>query len=505
MFTNGAVTSAHSIATETGLSMLKQGANAVDAAVTTALALSVVEPQNSGLGGYGGFATIYNSKENKVFVLDFNTRAPLKSTSDMFVDSSNMSGGKAVAIPGILKGLCALVKDFGSLSINDCLEPSINLAKNGFPVNEALHQAFQEPHLNEETRKSFRMGKLKTGDILKRLDYAQTLKTIRDKGEDSFYSGEIAQRIINTIISEKGILGIEDLSEYNIRKVEPGRINYHNCEIFFPLMGAGGTTMAQILKILENFNLQGLTELELVKLTYKVMQYAFYDRFAVLENPNCKENDALELINKNHCEKIAEKIKNGYSCTQEKAPSLDANHTTHLCTVDKDKNMVSLTLTNGPLWFGSGITVKETGIVLNNGMALFNTDPNHLNAPSPKRTPLTNMCPTIVTKEMEPFLAIGTPGARRIITIVALTIMQIVSRDLSLKKALDQPRIHAEDNVLWMEDFIDKKILDELDENITIEVLQKGHFYGSTTAIQITENNFDPQVDFRFPGSGEAF
>jgi len=503
MCKNGAVASAHELATDAGLAIIEKGGNAVDAAIATALTLSVVDPQNSGLGGYGGLALIYSREKNEVSVVDFNTKAPIKSTQDMFVASSNMSGKKAVSIPGVLRGLTTLSENFGKMPISTCFEPSVVLAEEGFPINKALFNAMQEHHLDDETKKTFQIGKLREGDILKRPDYAKTLKLIQSQGDTVFYEGEIAEKIISTLGDD--LITKEDLANYKASIKAPGRISYCGYDVHFPLMNSGGTTMAQILKIAENFEFNKLSEIEMIKLAYEIMGAAFHDRFAILENPDCTDNDALGLINEKYCHDIATKISAKEYSYNIKNVSLDVNHTTHLCTIDNAGNMVSMTLTNGPLWFGSGVTVKDTGIVLNNGMALFNIDPKHPNSPRPNCFPLTNMCPVIVVDNNKPYLAVGSPGARRIITIVASVIFQTISLGKTLKEALDNPRIHAEGLTLWVENNFPRELLKIIKNEFAVDYLSLGDFYGSTTAIQVIGNKYYPEVDKRFPGFAKGF
>jgi len=505
VYKNGAVSSAHKLATETGISILKSGGNAVDAAVATAFALSVVDPQNSGLGGLGGYATIYLKEKEEVLVVNFGPQAPQNSSPDMFVDSSNTVGHKAVSIPTVLKGLSTISKKYGKLSLSQCIEPSRVLAESGFQINSALYRAVKEKHLDSETKKVFQADKVKEGDFLKLTDYARTLKKIQEQGEDVFYQGEIADLLLALIKKGKGILTKEDLVNYEVKIERPGKINYHGYDIYFPLFNSGGVTMAQILKISEKIELKELSKLEHLDVMYHVMQAAFEDRFKVLEKRTVKEAEILHLINEEYCKKAAEKIKRGeYSTYFTK--SEDIGHTTHLCTVDNEGNMVTLTQTNGQLWFGSGLTVPGTGIVLNCGMSQFSTDPQHPNAPQPNRSNLSNMTPTLVLKNNRPFLAIGTPGSRRIITIVAAVIIQIIALDKTLKEALDTPRIHCEGRKLWVEkEAFDLQLLNLLKDKYPLEYLSLGHFYGSTTAIQVIEDSYYPEVDSRFPGSARGY
>jgi len=505
VYKNGAVSSAHELATEAGISILKLGGNAVDAAIATAFALSVVDPQNSGIGGLGGYATIYLKERKEVLVVNFGPQAPQNSSPDMFINSSNTVGHKAVSIPTVLKGLSTISEKYGKLPLSKCIEPSRLLAEDGFRINSALYRAINEDHLDSETKKVFQVGNVKEGDILKLPDYSKTLKKIQEQGEEVFYQGEIAESLLALIKKGKGILTKEDLINYEVKIETPGNITYHGYDIYFPLFNSGGITMAQILKIIENIELKELTELEQLDAMYHVMQVAFEDRFKVLEKRTVNQAEILHLINEEYCKKAAKKIKRGeYSTYFNK--SEDIGHTTHLCTVDQEGNMVSLTQTNGQLWFGSGLTVPGTGIVLNCGMSQFSTDPLHPNAPQPSRSNLSNMTPTLALKNGRPFLAIGTPGSRRIITIVAAVIIQIIELNKTLKEALDAPRIHYEGSALWVEEGAwDLQLLKLMTDKYSLENLSLEHFYGSTTAIQVIEDSYYPEVDNRFPGSAGGY
>jgi gamma-glutamyltranspeptidase/glutathione hydrolase len=500
LYSNGAVSSANKLASEIGVSVMQKGGNAIDAAIATAFALSVVEPHNSGLGGLGALATIYLKNENRVIVLNCGPKAPEEATPDMFVASSNIIGHKAVSIPVVLKGLSTLSANFGRLSFSECIEPSILLAEKGFSVDSALIKALKEPHLDIETKRVFQVGQLKEGDILKLPEYAQTLKLIRDSGEKVFYEGVISEAILDTIKEGGGILTKNDLVNYEAKIESPGHVKYYGLDVFFPLMYSGGPTMAQILKITEQFNISEMSQLDFTRILYKTMQRAFADRFRVLENPKHQREDVLELIKEDYCRHLAEQIKQNVQWDNEVKVSDDIGHTTHLCTCDSEGNIVSLTQTNGQLWFGSGVTVKGTGIVLNCGMSQYNTDPNHPNAPLPNRTNLSNMTPTIVIKDGQPFLAIGTPGSRRIITIVATALIRIIALGKSMKEALNCPRIHMEKDILLVEDTFDREILQILSKEVSVGYLSLGHFYGNTTGIQVLNGLYYPEVDGRFPG-----
>ncbi|MFZ5944601.1 MAG: gamma-glutamyltransferase [Bacillota bacterium] len=505
MYKNGSVASAHHLATEAGVSILMKGGNAVDAAVATAIALSVVDPQNSGLGGLGGFATVFLQKEQKVFVVDFGPKAPSKSSPDMFLNSSNTIGHKAVSIPTVLKGLYKLAQAYGSLPFAELFEPAVKIAEEGFPINSALYQAMQEPHLDSETKRNYQTTSLREGDILKLPEYAQILKLIGVGGEDAFYQGEIGDLIIKTINEGKGIITKEDLINCEAKITEPGKINFYGYDIYFPLLYSGGVTMGQILKLIEHFDLQNCSQIELTEILYKVMQQAFMDRRRILEKPDFKKEDVLLLLEDAYNSDLYQKMRRNEKVVHTIADSC-GGHTTHLCTADGQGNMVSLTQSNGQLWFGSGVTVKGTGIILNCGMSQYSTDPNHPNAPLPNRKNLSNMTPTIVIKDGKPFLAIGTPGSTRIISIVAAALIGIIVFKRSLKEALDAPRVHTEGDILWLEkNVFTDGILETLNNKYHIDYLTNGHFYGSTTGIQAVNGLLIPEVDYRFPGFGSGY
>lgn len=461
------------------LSILEKGGNIIDAFVTASFTISVERPHSTGLGG-GGFLLYYHHAENKVYAFDFREVAPILSTSDMFLTKEgevqsllSQEGALAVATPGLVAGLFDIHQRFGRLPWSEIIAPAIDLARNGFPLYDHLHTALKDrKHLlaaDPEARKTFLMsdGSVpRMGTVIRQENLAMTLEKIANKGRDGFYKGKVAEAIIKTVRSKRGILTLKDLRDYKMKERTPVFSNYKGLKVFsMPPPSSGGIHVIQILKMLEPHQLKkmGPQSIEAVHLTANSMQRAFVDRATYLGDPDFQSVPVKELLDEKYLSALAKEIKTEKAIRAQdiKPISLpyESSDTTHFSIADGEGNMVASTQTiNG--WFGSGVIAQGTGILLNNEMDdfaqkvgaqnLFGAVGGGRNLVQAKKRPLSSMSPTIITKNDKPFLALGSPSGTRIITCVAQTILNTVEFGMPLFESVAATRIHQQ----WLPDIL---------------------------------------------------
>ena len=499
------VSAAHPLAAAAGAEMLKKGGNAVDAAVATALALGVVDPANSGLGGYGGLAVVYLAGKKSVQVVDFNTKMPVKAP-DLDYNLSGPQpdswvGYKAISVPGVVAGLHCLSHNLGSLEWDGLFGPAIDLALNGFEINKTIAATLQEPHvgLYPETMRELAFDgggqPLKPGGSLARSNYGRTLEKIAQGGPGVFYTGEIGRKIAAEVQKNGGALSGQDLEDYQAAVVEPVTASYGEYDLY-GAPRSGSFTMLQTLKILEGFDPQSYPNrsFKMIDLVARSMALAWKDRLSLpLDLPG---GFSEKLLDHRYTADLRQKVLAGTGPLG-LDPGQDKGHTTHLSTVDAAGNMVALTLTHGPLWYGSGVTIEGTGVIMNNGMALFS-------GIVPGAAALTNITPTIVLKNQRPYLTLGTPGARRIVSIVTNMLLDILDYNLPLADALSNSRFHFEGGALMVEKVLPGPVQDDLKAaGYQLDYLENGHFYGPASVLSIDPESGEISggTDPRFEGS----
>jgi gamma-glutamyltranspeptidase/glutathione hydrolase len=485
----GMVVTSQTEATRAGLAMLEQGGNAVDAAVTAAFALAVVQPFSAGLGG-GAFVLI-RTADGRAIALDARETAPAAATADMFVrpgvpERASLVGPLAVATPSFVPGLALALERYGTRSLADVLAPAIALAEQGFPIGPyharmlafvegmGLRQRFPEtariqlPPPGETPRPGWR---------LVQNDLAETLRRIAREGPQPIVSGDVAGAIAEDVQAQGGILTWEDLSGYTPKLREPLRGRYRGFEILsFPPPSSGGVALIEALQILDGLNLRerGAGSSAAIHVVAEAMKLSFADRALYLGDPDFAKVPVAQLISPAHAADQRARINPPWwqrapwtwsreeSAIRVEAPGLPARDagTTHLSTTDAQGNAVALTMTiNTP--FGSGITVPGTGVVLNNEMDDFSVAPNTpnvyglvdvlgANAIAPGKRPLSSMTPTIVTINGRLVMVTGSPGGPRIITTTLLTILNALDFKMDVQAAVSAPRFHQQ----WIPDEI---------------------------------------------------
>lgn len=463
----GAVVAAHPLAVAAGRKILAQGGNAVDAAVAVSFALNVTEPQASGIGG-GGFMLVYPAQGQPVF-LDYRERASAKCKAFA------RHGGAAVAVPGQLRGMERALSRFGSLPLAKLVTPAVELARKGFPVSPVYTQLLA-PRLSL-IKSSPAMAKIfldqgelpKPGFILTQPDLADTLEFLGQEGVEPFYTGALAKEIATAAAEAGGDLTTEDLAQYQVRELEPLASKFGQYTILTaPPPSAGGANLLQLLGIWNEFGADKslLGQAAGIDFLAKAMGYVFRDQDFFLGDPAHVQIPLAELLSPQYLRAIAEEIGAGNSPDRTSHPLRGS--TTNFVTADKHGNVVVVTQTIN-LFFGAGVAVPGRGFILNNQVADFTPDPDSPNAAGPHKTPLSNMAPTMVVKDGQVVLAIGSPGARRIVTALAQVLLHYLVGGKSLDAAVQTPRFHTEGAALHIEaDLISASELEKLGHQVKV-------------------------------------
>ena len=473
---NGIVASSSAIASEVGIQVMRDGGNAIDAAIATAFAMAVTWPTAGNIGG-GGFL-VYHGADGTATAFDFREKAPLAATKTMYLDAdgnvrdnSNHEGILAVGVPGTVAGLALAHERFGSREWADLVAPAERLARNGIPISWKLHDDFKGRMERFERYPSSKKVFAKAdgsfyepGDTWRQPHLADTLQRIQRDGRDGFYRGETARLIADFMTANDGIITLEDLEQYEAVEREPIRGNYRGYEIVsMPPPSSGGVILVEMLNILEGYDLIeiGHNSALYLHLLTESMRRAYADRANYLGDPDFNENMPLErLTSKEHAANLRGTI--SLSHKSESDPALfaqayESDQTTHFSVVDGDGNMVSLTYTLE--WgYGSHIVVEGAGFLLNNEMGDFNaqpgvtdvngrigTEPNQIR---PQQRMLSSMTPTVVAKDGVPLFATGTPGGKTIINTTLQTILNVIDHGMTIAESIEAPRIHHQ----WLPD-----------------------------------------------------
>lgn len=466
---NGMVVTEQRLASEVGLQILKQGGNAVDAAVAVGYALAVTHPCCGNLGG-GGFMLIHLANGKDTFI-NFREKAPLAATRTMYLDEQgnvvpglSTKGYLAVGVPGTVLGFDRALSAYGTMTRADVIAPAIELAQKGFVLHpgdvkilNASTQTFQkQPNVAGIFLKNGTTP-YEAGDRLVQQDLANTLQLIADQGSDAFYKGAIASEIVKASKSNNGILTKEDFAKYTVSETTPVRCTYQSYEVISSPPPGGGTTLCEMLNILEGYKLKQLEfrSAPMLQLMLSAMLYAYADRNTYLGDPNFVNNPVERLLSKEYAAQIRAKIPENRAIPPEplfpKVTTNQGNHTTHYSIQDRYGNTVSVTYTINSL-FGAGVIAGKTGFLLNNEMDDFTSKPGvpnnfglvqgSANIIEPGKQPLSSMSPTVVTKNGKVFLVTGSPGGSTIPTTVLQVITNVVDYGMNIQQAVDTPRFH---------------------------------------------------------------
>jgi gamma-glutamyltranspeptidase/glutathione hydrolase len=469
---NGMVVTAQHLATRIGVDVLKDGGNAVDAAVAVGYALAVVYPAAGNIGG-GGFMTIQLADGRKTF-LDFREKAPLGATANMYLDKDgnvvpdlSTKGHLAVGVPGTVSGMELALSKYGTMKRGHVIAPAIKYAEDGFVLDQGdvdlLHTATDQfkKDINDSGSIFLKNGEpLQVGQKLVQKDLAKTLREIASKGADGFYKGWVAEAIVASSQAGKGLITQADLDKYQTRELAPIECDYRGYHIISaPPPSSGGVIICEIMNILEGYPMPSLGFRSAQGLHYQIeaMRHAYVDRNSYLGDPDFVKNPLTHLLDKDYATKLRAAIdpqKAGIS--RDIKPGVaphEGSNTTHYSIVDKWGNAVSVTYTLND-WFGAGVMASKTGIILNDEMDDFTSKigvPNmyglvqgEANAIAPGKAPLSSMSPTIVTKDGKTVMVVGTPGGSRIITATLLTMLNVIDYGMNIQEAVDAPRFHQQ-------------------------------------------------------------
>ena len=449
-------------AEKVGLQVLASGGNAIDAAVAAALAAAVVAPHQTGIGGYGGHMTLALAGTGRIASIDFNSAAPAAATSDMYpLDASgkvagqaNMYGWRAAGVPGILAGLELALKRFGTKPFREIVQPAINLARDGFPFSAAAAAArASAKQLGADPGSAalyLRDGKpLAATDHYSNPDLAKLLESLAsDNSVESFYRGDIAQRIAAAFKADGGLVTAADMAVYQAREVQPLSLAWNDWTIHTASLTAGGTTMLQAIRILQRLKWadRDPAAADTLQLQVEAFRYAWQDRLQFFGDPNHADVPLDRLLGDAHAKAAAEEIERAVAAKQPlpvRTTTRPDQGTISLSACDRQGNLVAVTLTHGGS-FGARVTVPGLGLTLGHGMSRFDPHAGHPNAPGPGKRPLNNMCPTIIAQSGKPRFAVGARGGRKIPNTVAEVLLQIVARGKDLAAAVTAPRLHTE-------------------------------------------------------------
>lgn len=484
------VVSIHPEASHAGVEILRQGGNAVDAAVATGFALAVVHPAAGNIGG-GGFMLV-RMADGTVHFLDYREKAPKAATRNMYLDAqgnvipdASLVGYKAVGVPGSVAGLVYAQQHWGKLPLKTVMEPAIRLAKDGVRLTyeeaHAMHFDWNSQTKQQEPR--LFLGEAKSifqhdgnfyqaGDVFRQPELARTLERIAARPDD-FYKGAMAREIAADMQSHGGLITAQDLADYEVKERQPIRGTYRGYNIISaPPPSSGGVTMVEALNILEGYDLgrMGNRSADAIHVTAEAFRRAFFDRAEFLGDPDFSQLPVAQLIDKKYAEAWRESLDmskassskelhrpSGFGELDRQAAAHspyvgpEKTNTTHYSVVDESGNAVSVTTTLNDS-FGARVAAGKLGFLLNDEMDDFTSKPgvpnmygliqSENNAIGPGKRPLSAMAPTIVTKNGKLFLVLGSPGGPRIITTVANILMGVIDYGLDIQQAVNAPRFH---------------------------------------------------------------
>jgi gamma-glutamyltranspeptidase/glutathione hydrolase len=528
---HGMVVAQEKLAAQIGADILRQGGNAVDAAVATGFALAVTYPRAGNIGG-GGFMVIHSAERNEDIAIDYRETAPAATTRDIFLGPDgkpdtdrSRNSALGVGVPGTVAGLALALEKYGSghFTLAQILKPAIELARNGFVVADDMADTLSDMYRRmarwPNSARTFSRDDgtpLHEGDLLVQADLAATLSAVADQGPRGFYQGPVAENLVKAVSNAGGIMTADDLKSYQAMIRNPVRGSYRGYNIVsMPLPSSGGTVLLETLNILEGFPMADMKQGSAPSLHVMIeaMKRAYADRARYLGDPAFVNAPADLLITKDYAARQRAGIDLARATRSEAlsvGPPREGSNTTHYSVVDSRGNAVSNTYTlNFP--YGVGLVAEGTGVLLNNELDDFTAAPGASNAfglvgfeanlPGPGKRPLSSMSPTIVLKDGKPVLVTGTPGGSRIISAVLQIVVDVLDYRMDVAAAVAAPRVHHQ----WMPDEVrvERGFLPE-----TLDALkEKGHRVieplGQTSAnsIAVTPNGLLGAPDPRTRGA----
>lgn len=515
---HGVVASCDDRATEVGLEVLKNGGNAIDAAVTVAFLMAVYEPYNSGIGGHGGHMALYWARTGDYLAIDASTRAPAQARADMFEilgqppghpgdvwrvevkDDANDVGYRAMFAPSTVAGYWHLVQNYGTLSWKEVLAPAIRVAEEGFIADELYVNAVKRsakvlarfPGSADMYMPGGRLPEV--GDRIVFRDLARTFKAISEGGRDAFYKGEIADRIVSYLRENGGILTKEDFTSYQVEVSPLVATPYRGDIVLTYPQSSNGAVIAESLNVLGQFDLKrmGFDSADSIHTFIEALNLAFADRYAYAADRDFVPVPYDGLMSWVYGRERARLIDperarlfehgdpwkyeaSGAKLPRASVPSSSASFmgdgeedTTFLCVADREGNLLLLT-TSLQSGFGSKVTVPGLGITLNSSMHNINPVPGHPLSIAPFKRTLRNSGPVIVVRDNRPYLIVSAPGGRAIISAILRTLTNVLDYEMGIQAAIDAPRIHAEGNLFEV------RMESRVPEDVRAELSRRGH------------------------------
>ncbi len=485
------VVSIHKLASQAGVEIMQAGGNAVDAAVATGFALAVVHPPAGNIGG-GGFMLI-RMADGATHFIDYREKAPAAASANMYLDAqgnviedASVIGYKSIGVPGSVAGMVYAEQKYGKLTLKQVMAPAIHLAREGFALTWGeAHDLQHDKYLGNfpDSRRIFQRdgNYYQPGEIFRQPELARTLERISEKPDD-FYHGELARELAAALREGGGLITADDLANYEVKEREPVRGTYRGYEIISaPPPSSGGTVLIESLNILEGYDLAKLGDRSAQSIHFitEAFRRAFFDRAEFMGDPDFSKIPVSQLIDKKYAAAWRESIAPDHATASKElkrpavfneleqyaathtqpATSRESPHTTHYSVVDAEGNAVAVTTTIND-WFGSRVTAKGLGFLLNDEMDDFSSKPRvpnsdgliqgPANAIGPGKRPLSSMTPTIVVHDGKTFLVLGSPGSSKIITTIANVLIGVIDYGMNIQEAVNAPRFHNQ----WLPDVL---------------------------------------------------
>jgi gamma-glutamyltranspeptidase/glutathione hydrolase len=531
------VASEEARATRIGVEILRQGGNAVDAAVAVGFALAVTLPESGNLGG-GGFMVVRLAKDNRAVAIDYRETAPASATQNMFLNEKGEAdpeksrySGLAVGVPGTVAGLAHAHRTYGSgkFTLAQLIAPAVALARDGIEVDDrmafSLGRGQKLFSRYESSAKIFLRpdgSAPQVGERLVQRDLGTTLEAIALEGSRAFYEGPIADRIAASVRAAGGHMTRDDLTGYQVRERHPVRGTYRGHDIIsMPPPSSGGVHLIEILNLLEGFDLRaaGAGSVDALHYLIEAMKLAYADRSQFLGDPDFVKVPVKGLTSKRYAAELRkgierERARSAAEIRPGNPVAYESDHTTHYSVVDRDGNAVANTYTLN-FFYGMGMVAEGTGVLLNNELddfAAAHGVPNaygltggDANAPGPRKRPLSSMTPTIVTKDGKVFLVTGAAGGSRIITAVLQTIVNVIDFGMNIGEAVSAPRVHHQ----WLPDAVNAETA--IPAEVTSALTERRHVVSgnatgrSVNSILATSGGWSGAVDPRSGGLAEGY
>jgi gamma-glutamyltranspeptidase/glutathione hydrolase len=445
---HGAIAASSPQAAAAGTDVLRRGGNATDAAIAAFMVQTVREPSNTGLGGYGGTMITYTAATARTHAIDFDSRTPLAFRPELYKrDDDHVHGYLAIGVPGNAAGFDLALREFGTLTWNEAAAHAIDLAENGYPVNETVARAAAHAaaEMDSTSRRAyFPDGPPAAGQVWKQRDLARLYRRLGVEGPRTFYTGEVAKSIAAQVQANGGLLTEQDLRLYEATAAETLRIDYRGYEVTTPAPPASGLTVLSVLKTLEQFDLSKYKpwSTEYFDLFSQAFRHCWAERVQYFGDPDFVRIPVRELLTEQAAGRRAEAIRKG------KQPPTLANlfpgplHTCNVTAIDGNQNVASITATHGDS-FGSRVAIEGLGLMLGHGMSRFDWKSPTPNFPAPGKRMYHNMCPVIIFRDGKPYASLGLPGGQMIVSVTTQLVIDVLDFKATPAQAVSAPRVHV--------------------------------------------------------------